>query len=123
MTKKVKKIKESITQILETTPKKKEPVIKDYLTKEHILKLESFSKDIEIAKLTLLGSDQVLKNLRLELKLFETQIQKQESLVGEKSKAYENTKQKMQSFVKEISPEYGVTGQFGYDPDSGQIKR
>lgn len=102
-----------------------EPSIKDTLSPDHLMSLETISRDVENSRLVMAIEEQSLANMELQLKLLSSNIEKQRQLVSSKAQKYEAMKQKYISFKKDIWPSYGFKENepLSYNPLSGQIVR
>ena len=129
MAKTVRKIKPEAKH--KEVPVKKEisktnvEVVKTVLLPEHLLQLETKTRDVENYRLLCSVEEQYLRNLVLEQQLLLVKIERQKVLVSEKNGQYLSAKAKLATFQKEIWPEYGFKENegLGYDPITGNIKR
>lgn len=99
--------------------------IRDTLSPEHLLQLETISRDIENAKLLMNLEEQSLANMNLNLQILESSIEKQRSVVNERSKRYSLLQQRFVLIKKDIWKEYDIKENegLGYDPKTGVIAR
>jgi hypothetical protein len=99
--------------------------IPEVLAPDHLLLLETISRDVENSKLSMALEEQALSNMQLQLNLLYDKIEKQKAVVISKAQKYEKTKQQYISLKKDIFPLYGFKENegMGYDPVSGKIVR
>jgi hypothetical protein len=115
-----RKAKEEVVKV-----EKKVEVFPEVLNSEHLLALETMSRDLENAKLLMALEEQSLANMELKLKILSDSIIKQRAVVREKAERYEGEKKKYTSYKKQIWPLYGFKEEegLGYDPLTGNIVR
>lgn len=116
--KKSERVTKQAAQAEIETPKEKE-----FLDADHLRYLETISRDVENAKLSMAVEEQALVNLELNFKLLQVTIEKQKSLVASKAQKYETAKLKYTNYKRDIWPLYGLKENeaMGYDPISGKI--
>lgn len=92
---------------------------------EDLRQLENLSKDVIISQKEMFIEEQSLRNMKLELQILESKIEKQIDFVQVKSLRYEAKKQKFAMFRNEINPKYGFKSgeSMGYVPETGEIVR
>jgi len=105
---------------------KKKEVKADDLNKLSDLDLrniESYSKDVQLAKLEMNLQEQHLRNLSLEFKLMEIGIVKEREKLAGYSEKFEKRKERYSEFMNCIGPKYGLKSGdgLGYNPDTGEI--
>jgi hypothetical protein len=93
------------------------------LEADDLIKLETFSKDVLIAKMGMNLEEQSLRNMILENELLKTKIISQRELVKGKADRFEVYKNKYVEYKKSINPKYGLSENepMGYNPDTGEI--
>ena len=118
----VKKKKQKADPIIEKPEAAQPP---SALSPDHLLQLETMSRDIDNAKLTMALEEQSLANMQLKLKILSDNIEKQRKVVAEKASRYDSMKIKFTGIKKEIFPVYGFKEHegLGYDPLTGTIVR
>lgn len=101
------------------------PKIKDYLEPNHLLQLETMSRDILLAKNTMHLMEQELRNMVLENQILLNKIEKQKLICREKHEAFKLEQIKFDVLKKQIWPQYGLelNEGLGYDPLSGKISK
>jgi hypothetical protein len=98
-----------------------EPVSK-ILTIDERLKVETMPLTIENAKLKMAVEEQLLKNMILEYKLMEAQIERQRRVVGEYHHKYNQEKTLYTSTISDIMKNHNLENdKFGYNPNTGEI--
>jgi hypothetical protein len=108
-----KKVKESEKDLVDTDK---------YLSPDDHRQILVLPKEVENAQLLMAVEEQALKNLLLEHKLLEINIQKQKEAVVQKSSAYENMKKKYNLIIRDISNKYDLKGEhFSYDNETGKL--
>ena len=98
-----------------------EPVSK-ILTVDERLKVETMPLTIENAKLKMAVEEQLLKNMILEYKLMEAQIERQKRVVGECHHKYSQEKALYTAAMGDIMKNHELeSDKFSYNPNTGEI--
>lgn len=124
--KKKTKVEKSSKEVVEAVGVVEQEVkVPEELHKDHLLALETMSRDIENARITAVMEEQNYSNMQLRLKILSDTMEKQKILVNEKVQKYENTKNKYIQFKRDIWHQYGFKEHesMGYDPLTGKIVR
>jgi hypothetical protein len=103
--------------------KKVEEKFPETLSPQHLLSLETLSRDLENSKLLMALEEQSLVNMELKMRILNDNIIKQRLVVKDKAERYEGEKKKYTSYKKEIWPLYGFNENegLGYEPLTGNI--
>jgi hypothetical protein len=117
--------KRSSKKVEASAPVDEPKKIRDTLTSGHLLQLETIGRDIENAKLLMNVEEQALANMKLNLRILETNIEKQALVVNERSQRYKLLQDRFVLVKKEIWEEYGIKENdgLGYNPKTGEIAR
>lgn len=117
---KKKKVKEE--EVKEVIIEKKEE-FPSSLASDHLLQLETKSRDIENAKLLMALEEQSLRNMSLELIILQRKVEDQKKLVKEKAVYYDNMVKQFKQIKSELWPQYGFKLEegLGYNPETGEI--
>lgn len=99
--------------------------LRDTLSPEDLLQLETISRDVENAKLLLNLEEQSLRNMLLEEALIKVNIEKQRQVVANRDQRYKLLNDRFTINKKEIWSSYGIGEKegLGYDPKTGKIVR
>lgn len=93
-----------------------------YLSMDHLMQLETVSRDVENSKLNMALEEQNLQNMILTEVILKSRIERQKQLLQSKSKEYEIAKEKYQKLKLSMFQEYNLEGDnFGYDTKNGLI--
>lgn len=107
--------------------KKVQPVDerKEFLDSSHLLRVETLQRDVINARLAMAVEEQALKNMALELKILENDIEKKKILVSSKAQKYEIEKQKLENLKRDLFKEYGFkeNENLAYNAEDGKIIR
>lgn len=107
---------------VEELPKEKIP---DNLNPQHLRAIEISQYEVENARLLKNVEEQNLANLRLSLEILQSKIEKQVSVVSDKTAKYELAVLRSTNLRKTIWPIYGlrIDQSMSYDPETGEIIR
>ncbi len=98
------------------------PVVSNFLSADERLKVETMPLSIENAKLRMSVEEQLLKNMILEFKLLEAQIERQKQIVTECHSRYNQEKKVYSATIGEIMKNHNLTSEkFSFNPDTNEI--
>jgi DUF438 domain-containing protein len=93
------------------------------LSPNHLLQLETLSREIEIARLQRTIREQELKNKALEQKVAAFELEALQRAVAQADATHESKKKARNALVLSIKESYGISDNFGYNPETGMIVR
>ena len=98
-------------------------VVKDALSPDHLRQLETLSRDIEIARLQRTIKEHELKQKTLEQKIVAYEIEALQRGLVQLDVTHESKKKLRSSLVFSFKEAYGISDNFGYNPETGMIVR